>query len=109
MIQTLTLHWNGTKWAQVPSPDVGASANSLNGVATASASSARAVGSYTTPGGDNTLILRWGGTRWVQVPSPTPGGTEAGLNGVTASSTSNFWAAGFFSGGTDAALTLHCC
>jgi hypothetical protein len=36
------LHWNGTKWAQVPSPDGAPSDNLLNGVAAASASSARA-------------------------------------------------------------------
>jgi len=85
-------------------------------VATASASSARAVGGYLTPGGVNTLVLRWDGTRWVQVPSPTPGGPPTGANaqllGVAAGPASSFWTVGYFEDATPPnvdMLALHCC
>jgi hypothetical protein len=45
--QTLIEHWNGTAWAQVPSPDPGAAnGNNLFGVAGASARNIWAVGYY---------------------------------------------------------------
>jgi hypothetical protein len=45
--QTLIEHWNGTMWAQVPSPNPGAAnGNNLFAVAATSASSIWAVGNY---------------------------------------------------------------
>jgi hypothetical protein len=116
--QNLVLHWNGAKWAQVTAPDVGGAHNfnGLLGVAATSASDARAVGGYTTPGGLNTLVLRWNGTNWAQVPSTTPpsstaGVAEAELLGVAAGSASDFWAVGYFETTSPdfATLALHCC
>jgi hypothetical protein len=43
---SLILHWNGTKWAQVASPNPGPS-NFLYAVAASSASNAWAVGQFT--------------------------------------------------------------
>lgn len=45
--QTLIEHWNGTKWAQVPSPNPDGD-SSLAGVAATSSSNAWAVGNYAT-------------------------------------------------------------
>src|SRR5262245_10821484 len=72
--KTLIEHWNGTKWAQVPSPNPTASVSEigLNGVAATSASSAWAVGTYTTGGIDKTLIEHWNGRAWKLVGSPNP-------------------------------------
>ena len=61
------LHWNGTTWAQVPTPHPGGVGNILFGVAATSAADAWAVGSYQnenrTP---HNLILHWNGTRWTR-------------------------------------------
>jgi len=73
--QTLAMHWNGTKWTRVTTPDPGgdpggpAVSNDLIGVAGISASDTWAVGSS----GTETLILHWDGSAWTRVPSPAPG------------------------------------
>jgi hypothetical protein len=112
--QTLIVHWNGTTWAQAPSPNPGGATrnNQLAGVAATSASNAWAVGSYATSGGmDRTLVERWNGTRWAQVPSPNPGGAGNPdvLSGVAATSASDAWAVGFYapSGSAGRNLVLH--
>jgi hypothetical protein len=96
--KTLIVHWNGTRWARVPSP-AGAVRGQLWGVAATSASSAWAVGSTSTSG----LILRWNGARWTRVPGPRITGGYS-LSGVAATSASSAWAVG--STGT-ATLTLR--
>jgi hypothetical protein len=64
--ETLALHWNGTKWSTVSSPNPGGttSANDYNylaGVSANSATDAWAVGAYT---GRATIVLHWNGTSW---------------------------------------------
>lgn len=44
--QTLTLRWNGTKWAKVSSPDVGTTENYLNELSCTSATYCLAAGWY---------------------------------------------------------------
>ncbi len=56
LYQTLTLHWNGTKWSVVASPNPGSSTNILYGVAALSASDVWAVGEYGSPNILKTLI-----------------------------------------------------
>lgn len=95
--RTIILHWDGTSWTQVPSPDPSHQRlyNDLFSVSAASASSAWAVGEYTTAShGLQPLIARWNGTTWKQVASPVlpAGGT---LHGVAATSTDSAWAAGY--------------
>ena len=46
--RTLLEHWNGTAWAQVPSPNPSSSYNVLDGVAATSASNVWAMGFYLT-------------------------------------------------------------
>ena len=102
--QTLILHWDGTAWTQVPSPNP-AHDNALTGVAATSAHNAWAVGF--TGLLDQTLILHWDGTAWTQVPSPSPGPAND-LAAVGATSTSKAWAVGFTDNGTtDRTLTLR--
>lgn len=106
--KTLIAHWNGTAWAQVPSPTPAGGAE-LSGVAAISASSAWAVGCTSCfTSSPKTLILRWNGTVWAQVPSPGPG-ASSGLFSVAATSASNAWAVGEFAGSTSPAtgLILH--
>jgi hypothetical protein len=86
--ESLILHWNGTAWAQVPSPNPSAQYTVLNAVAATSASNAWAVGSTLS----SPVILRWDGTRWQQMP--TPSAPDGVLYGVAATSASNAWAVG---------------
>jgi hypothetical protein len=65
---TMILHWNGTTWTRVSSPNpFCATCDSLYGVAAASATSAWAVG--TVNAGAEVVILRWNGTAWKNSPS----------------------------------------
>jgi hypothetical protein len=94
---TLILHWDGTAWKRVPSPNAPHSGeNYLNAVTATSPSSAWAVGEYYIRGGtaDRTLILRWDGTAWKIVASPNPGTADNFLRGVAATSPANAWAVG---------------
>jgi hypothetical protein len=53
---SLILHWNGTKWAQVASPNPSSSSNVLNAVAASSALNAWAVGRFTDDNEENFAI-----------------------------------------------------
>jgi hypothetical protein len=63
---TMTLHWNGTNWSMVPSPDPGPKGNVLNDVADVSPSDAWAVGTYASSSCSTAamVILHWNGTAW---------------------------------------------
>jgi hypothetical protein len=94
--RTLILHWNGTTWTQIPSPDPSpVKENFLNAVTATSATDAWAAGISVTSAGRRTLMLHWNGTTWTRVPSPTPG-MYVTLAGVAASSTSQAWVAGVY-------------
>jgi len=94
---TLILHWNGTTWSQVASPNPGANYNVLSGVTAVSAADAWAVGGFFTRAGIfRTVMLHWNGTAWSRVASPNPGTDYSVLSGVTAVSATDAWAAGYF-------------
>jgi hypothetical protein len=92
--RTLVLHWNGSSWKRVKSPNVGAVPNELRAVTAVSATNVWAVGGRGFT--DRTLTLHWNGTRWKVVKSPNVGTMQNGLWGVTATSGSNVWAVGHF-------------
>ena len=112
-IHTLILHWNGTTWQRVKSPNPRPRFNNfLQGVAATSSRNAWAVGWYFTPGVTHrhTLIEHWNGTAWQQVASPDPSSTRNVLNGVAASASRNVWAVGYYESGTVLqTFALHCC
>ena len=89
--RTLTLHWDGTSWHRVPSPNAGpaSAANDLVSVSAIATDDVWAVGSR----GLHTLTMHWDGTSWSIVPSPTPGGL-ADLAAVIAVGPDDVWAAG---------------
>jgi hypothetical protein len=102
----LALHWNGTSWAQVPTPAPGAFGSFLSGVTEISPTNVWAVGSSNGSSGSTSLVLHWNGTRWAQVPTPSSG--ISGLSGVSAVAANDIWAVG--SGGTlsrETTLVLH--
>lgn len=93
------LHWNGTAWKQVASPDPGGSAsdNVLYGVTATSSSYAWTAGAYrNTASVYQTLVAHWNGTAWQQAASPNTAASQHNiLNSVAATSASNAWAVGF--------------
>lgn len=74
---TLALTWNGSSWAQVPSPNPwrGTSPsqnNSLRSVSCLTESNCTAVGTYGYLSGGRSLVISWDGSQWLQVESPDP-------------------------------------
>ncbi len=69
---TLTLHWNGTTWSPVASPNNGTRTNSLWGVTALSSNDAWTVGqaAQAPEGFNQTLIEHWNGKQWSIVASP---------------------------------------
>ena len=58
--QSLVLHWNGSSWKQVTSPNPGSQGTFLYGVRSTSAGGAEwAVGSAFNGTADKTLIVHW--------------------------------------------------
>jgi hypothetical protein len=110
IFKTLVVHWNGTRWAQVPSPNPGGTQGSgLSAVSASSPTDAWAVGGIVVDNVAKNLVVHWNGTRWAQVPSPSPGGKGgSGLSAVSAVSASDAWAVGCdgFNPNTGASGTL---
>jgi hypothetical protein len=96
---TLAMHWNGTSWSAVPTPnpwpecqdgDIMWTGNSLNAVAAVSANDVWAVGTecYSM----SAIIEHWNGSSWSLVQSPRRKegfDSTAELHGVEAISASN--------------------
>jgi hypothetical protein len=90
-IETLILHWDGSGWSQVPSPNIAGGANQLFGITTISAENIWAVG--TAAGAP--LAMRWNGSDWSVVPVQRDGGLSAEkLTAVSGSAGSDIWAVG---------------
>jgi hypothetical protein len=103
--KTLALHWNGSSWAQVPTPAPGAFGSLLSGVTEISPTNVWAVGA-SNGSGSAALVLHWNGLRWARVSTPSSG--VGALSGVSAVSANDIWAVG--SGGTatrETTLVLH--
>jgi hypothetical protein len=113
--QTLFLHWNGSSWKHVASPNrgiTGGLADFLTGVHAVSSRNVWAVGYYDNEAGPRqTLIEHWNGHTWKLVKSPDPGGSGNGddndLAAVAGSATSA-WAVGSYrKNRADQTLVLH--
>jgi hypothetical protein len=108
---TLILHWNGSTWSKVKSPNPSSLVNVLTGVSGTSNTDIWAAGYMIgASGSDNTLIVHWNGMSWSKVKSPNPSKTGANfLNAVSAVSSGNAWAVGGTdsSTGTPVNLALH--
>jgi hypothetical protein len=112
-VLTQALHWNGTRWSVVTTPDPGGKKmsdfNSLSDVACTSAADCWATGQYdvgTGPAGVTlNLMLHWNGERWTQASVPNPGGNQADdasmLQSIRCASARICWAVG--TDGPDAA------
>jgi hypothetical protein len=119
-IETSAMHWDGTNWKRVGTPNVGEGTNKLNAVLALAPNDVWAVG-FSTPvappkqAATLTLIEHFDGTRWAVVPSPNIGPNSANqsnrLLGLTANSSNDIWAFGsYFSAdgsGHQMTLLLH--
>jgi hypothetical protein len=99
---SLTLHWDGSVWTQVPSPNASTN-NILYGVAAVASNDVWAVGYSNSP--YQTFILHWNGTVWTQVPGVNPGSISI-LNAVTAIAGNDVWAVGSYVSGSGLLQTL---
>src|SRR5439155_759928 len=98
--RTLFLHWNGTAWTPVSSPNLGPSDNFLYDVRAVSPTDIWAVGWYNSGRGFRTLVEHWDGTAWSVVSSPNVGTTLSTLRGsISIISPTDVWATGYYSHG----------
>ncbi|HUS14941.1 MAG TPA: FG-GAP-like repeat-containing protein [Chloroflexia bacterium] len=93
--RTVTIHWNGTTWTRIASPNPGAYVSRLFDVTAVSSNEVWAVGHYSNDGGAtyHNLTMKWNGTAWNVVSSPSLGDYE-GLNDVTVAGDGELWAVG---------------
>lgn len=103
--RTLILHWNGTGWTEVASPNVNEKPHQLTSIAAVSANDIWAVGQYIKANTTQTLIMHWDGTSWSIVESPNPTENFAYLNAVEVVSANDVWAVGSYN--TIRPMTLH--
>jgi phosphatidylinositol-3-phosphatase len=98
IVQTLALHYNGTSWKRVRTPDFGSEANSLYGVATLPDGTAWATGIYTQASGHTgrALTMHWSGGKWRIVPAANPGSAEDMLYSAAAVNDTDVWAVGTY-------------
>jgi hypothetical protein len=116
-IETAAMHWDGTNWKRVATPNVGEGTNKLNAVLALAPNDVWAVG-FSTPVAPPkqadavTLIEHFDGTSWAVVPSPNVGPSSANqsnrLLGLTANSANDIWAFGsyFAADGSGYQMTL---
>lgn len=110
--KTLTLHFDGTSWKTIPSPNPGKCnqgnfGNVLTSVAAIASNDVWAVG-FTFP--CNALLqpmaMHWDGTKWTAVATPKLPFNNNALNGVVAFASDNVFAVGFQTASNGASLTL---
>lgn len=104
--ETLTMHWDGSTWSVVPSPNIG-SFDYLYAVDASATNDVWAVGSYSSSGVGRTLTMHWNGSAWSIVDSPNPNGNSA-LSDVSALSPDDVWAVGtYMAGNSPQTLIQH--
>ena len=96
--KTLIMHWNGSEWSIVQSPNIGEDNNQLNAVFAYAANDVWAVGYYrdATLNANRTFTVHWNGTNWSTITSPTEGNKDNVLNAVIKLPSGKVWAAGYF-------------
>jgi hypothetical protein len=93
--RTLTEHWNGSSWTQIPSPNSSQRFNILTSVSAVSATDVWAVGYGATASNNSApLIEHWDGKTWSITPNPTTSQGDSTLSGVAAISASDAWTVG---------------
>jgi hypothetical protein len=108
VVTTLALHWDGTTWDRVHTPNPSGVFNFLLSVDASGPNDAWAVGSTfnaTGVGGSwETMAIHWDGRVWSRATSPSPGSEDNELEDVLVSP-SGTWAVGQFTNGGVSART----
>lgn len=102
--RTLALHWNGTSWTQVTTPNPGTN-NYLYDVHCNGTSDVWAVGNKD----GTTLVIHYNGTSWSTVTSPNPSGSTLNfLQGVDCLASNDCLAVGSsYASGNYSTLAMH--
>lgn len=111
------LHWNGTAWSVVPTPNPFGNgnndANALESVRCLSSTNCWAVGTYGFVGSPTILqneVLGWDGVNWNTFFTPNPAGSSATdvntLSAVACNSASDCWAVGDYGTESSSSITL---
>jgi hypothetical protein len=93
--ETLTLHYNGTAWSAVPSPNVPNASSTLAAVAVIGPNDVWAAGYSTSATGSRNLAMHWNGTTWTRVAIPNLGAGDSTITDLAAVSGSDIWAVGY--------------
>lgn len=110
--QSLTMHWNGSAWSVVPSPNLEFGVR-LEDVVDIRRDDAWAVGwsGSASSFDDRNVAMHWDGAGWTIVPTPQPGGDQIDrLLAVDAAGPNDVWAVGLYSPNPvveDHSLILH--
>jgi hypothetical protein len=93
--QTITMHWDGSAWTVVPSPNPNTSGGELFAVTALSSTDVWAVGESRNfdTGEQSSLTMQWDGSVWTVVPSPN-GFFTTTLFGADILSGGTAWAVG---------------
>ena len=105
--QNLTLHWNGSVWSVVPSPNRTVPENRLLGVVAISANDVWAVGDTYDYTRFKSLTMHWNGSAWSIVSSPNPGSSFTSLHGLAALASNDVWAVGTQQDFQEQTLAMH--
>jgi hypothetical protein len=92
---TITMHWNGSVWTVVPSPNPNTSGGELFGVTALSSTDVWAVGESRNfdTGSQSSLTMQWNGSVWTLVDSPN-GFFTTQANGAVSVAPGTVWAVG---------------
>ena len=106
-VRTLALHFNGSTWSVVPTPNPvhggNLTQNVLTSVVAVAPNDVTAVGFTSANLTELTMVQHWDGVSWKVVPSPnmsTTAGSFNTLRGVTAVNKGDLYAVGFFANST---------
>jgi hypothetical protein len=106
--RTLILHWNGSSWSKMTSPNTSFPVNRLHAVDAVSANEVWAVGTSYDYTNYRMVIMRWNGTSWRMVSTPTvPGSNFDFLYGIDSLSASDVWVVGTQQDTLEQTLVLH--
>src|SRR5438067_261593 len=105
---TLALHYQGSTWDVVPTPNTADPSDNLSAVAAIAPNDVWAGGYTSATTGAQTLLMHWDGTAWTIVPSPNLVGGNNTITDLAAVSATDVWAVGYaVSGNKTFGLTLH--
>lgn len=105
---TYALHWDGTNWDIVSTPNPGFEFNWIGEVSAISSSDVWATGSSVIGAGERGFILHWDGTVWQEVQIP-PIGIQDYLSGITTLAPNDIWVARNYKNdqGWPTGITMH--